>query len=199
MRLLSWTVIVVTLLTPAIALGGGQTVSTAPISGDLPAIDEPLRGFVVAVHDRDLVVRGRDERTYAISTAGVDASLVTRLMVGQPVKVTLRAVEPGEPPAAAKVELDTGATRSFLIASGVIESTLGDQVQFRAFDGLGAPVDLGKVVGLRPDVRSGDVATLIYEQSPQNPVVAVWLERRDVMPAALPKDAMPSASPRMDR
>jgi hypothetical protein len=191
MRLLISVLIVLVTLSTGVAPVGAQSEPGSKTPSGAQRADEPLRGFVVAVHDSDLVVRGRDDRTYTISTAGVDASFVTRLMVGQPVKVTLRRGEPTEAPAAASVEFDTGPTRSYLIASGVVESTLGDRVQFRSLEGLGVPMDLGQLVGPKPDVRPGDNTTLIYEQTPQNPLSAVWIERSGAYPAASPRTIRP--------
>lgn len=148
--------------------------------------NQHVRGYVVAVRDADLVVRGGDNRTYAISTTGIDRRQLDRLQPGQPVKVTVKRGT-GDTVLASAVEADNGEPRTFRTASGTVESSSGGRVQFRTTEGFTAPLDLNQIVGPRPAVQSGEQATLIYEQTGQNPITAVWIDKPPSLGAASPR------------
>src|SRR5436190_3573402 len=66
---------------------------------------QELHGFVVAVHDEDIVVRGKDNRTYTIATTGIDRRLLGDLLKpGQPIKVKLRRGGDSQKPVASSME-----------------------------------------------------------------------------------------------
>lgn len=151
------------------------------------AAGQELRGFVVTVHDEDIVVRGKDDRTYTIATTGIDKRvLVDALKPGQPIKVKLRRGD-GQKLVAASMEADTGTVRSFRTVPGTVEPLSGDRIQFRTTEGFVIPVDLGQMVGTRPPVRAGEAATLTYEMTGKNPLVAVWIEPSGAAGAASPR------------
>jgi len=154
---------------------------------------QELRGHVVAVHDEDIAVRGKDDRTYTIATTGIDRrQLGDLLKPGQPIKVKLRRGGDGRASVAASMEADTGAARSFRTVTGVVEPLSGDRLQFRTTEGFVIPIDLAQIVGRKPSLRPGEAATLTYEMSGQNPIVAVWVEPRDTAGAASPPTSEPS-------
>jgi hypothetical protein len=151
---------------------------------------QQLQGYVVAIHDADIVVRGRDNRTYTISTTDVDRQQLSRLHPGKPVKVALKRGG-GSAPVALAIEPESGEQRSFRTATGVVESVSGDRVQFRTSEGFVIPVDLAQVVGAKPSVKPGDQAAVTYEQTGQNPLTAVWIEARPSLGAASPRTTEP--------
>jgi hypothetical protein len=159
---------------------------------DLLRGTQQLQGHVVAIHDADIVVRGRDNRTYTISTTDVDRQQLTRLHPGKPVKVTLK--RGGQAPAAAAIEPESGAQRSFRTASGVVDSVSGDRLQFRTNEGFVVPMDLAQIVGPKPSLKPGEPATVTYEAAGQNPIAAVWIEPRDTTGAASPRTSEPAAA-----
>ena len=153
--------------------------------------NQHVRGYVVAVRDSDIVVRGGDNRTYAISTAGVDRQKLAGLQPGQPVKVTVKRGS-GDTLTASAVEADNGQPRTFRTAEGVVDSVSGGRVQFRTSEGFTVPVDLNQIVGPRPTLQRGDSATVIYEQTGQNPITAVWIDPRASLGAASPRMTTPT-------
>ena len=156
--------------------------------------NQQLQGHVVAVHDEDIVVRGKDNRTYTIATTGIDRRPPGDLLKpGQPIKVTLRRGGDGQP-VAASMEADTGPVRSFRTVTGVVEPLSGDRMQFRTTEGFVVPIDLAQVVGRKPTLKPGEAATLTYEVSGQNPIAAVWVEPRDTTGAASPRTSEPSGA-----
>jgi hypothetical protein len=151
-----------------------------------------LQGHVVAVHDEDIVVRGKDNRTYTVATTGIDRRVLGDLLKpGQPIKVKLRRGGEGQALVAASMEADTGSPRSFRTVTGVVEPLPGDRIQFRTTEGFIVPVDLAQIVGPKPTLRPGEAATLTYETTGQNPIVALWVEPRDASAAASPRTTGP--------
>jgi hypothetical protein len=153
---------------------------------------QQVQGHVVAVSGSELVLRGRDNRTYTISTADIDGQQLARLHPGQPVKVTLKRGN-GQIPTAASISGESGEQRSYRTVSGVVEAVSGDRVQFRTSEGFVIPIDLAQIVGRKPVLREGETATLTYEVAGQNPLAAVWIEPRDPMGAASPRTTDPTA------
>ena len=160
---------------------------------DLVRGTQQLQGHVVAVHDADIVVRGRDNRTYTISTAEIDRQQLARLHPGKPVKVTLKRGS-GQAPVAAAIEPESGAQRSFRTANGVVDSVSGDRLQFRTDEGFVVPMDLAQVVGPKPSFKPGESATVTYEAAGQNSIAAVWIEPRDTTGAASPRTSEPAVA-----
>jgi hypothetical protein len=143
-----------------------------------------LQGHVVAVHDEDVVVRGKDNRTYTVATTGIDRRVLGDFLVpGQPIKVKVRRGD-NQTLTAISMEPDTGLRKSFRTVTGVVEPLPGDRIQFRTSEGFVVPVDLGQVVGRKPMLRPGEAATMTYEMSGANPIVALWVEPRDTSGAA---------------
>lgn len=136
---------------------------------------QQVQGYVVAVHEADIVMRGRDNRTYTIATTDVDRQVLARLHPGKPVKVSLKRGT-GDTLVATAIEPESGAQRTFSTTTGVVESVSGNRLQFRTREGFVVPIDLDQIVGPRPSLRPGDSATLTYEGSGQNAAVAVWVE-----------------------
>ena len=155
--------------------------------------NQQLQGHVVAVHDEDIVVRGKDNRTYTVATTGIDRRPLGELLKpGQPIKVKLRRGGAGQVSVASSMEADTGPARSFRTVTGVVEPLSGDRVQFRTSEGFVVPIDLAQVVGRKPTLQPGEAATLTYEMTGQNPIAAVWVEPRDTTGAASPRTSEPA-------
>src|SRR5204863_7269050 len=157
---------------PAWAQTGERVLDTLPglLRG---GGSQELHGFLVAVHEQDIVVRGQDNRTYTIATAGIDRrALGDLLKPGQPIKVKLRRGGDGQKLTASSMEADTGTARAFRTVAGTVEPLAGERIQFRTTEGFVIPVDLGQMVGTRPTVKAGEAATLTYELTGQNPIVA---------------------------
>jgi hypothetical protein len=171
---------------PAQAQTGERVLETI---SDLLRGNQPVQGWVVSVRDSDMVVRGRDNRTYTISTTSVDRQALSRLQPGQPVKVSVR--RNGQTLTASSFEVENGEPRLFRTVNGVVDAVSGDRVQFKTSEGFMIPMDLAQVVGPKPSVKQGDTAMVTYEQTGQNPVTAVWIETRGVFPAASPRTTDP--------
>jgi hypothetical protein len=154
---------------------------------------QQVQGYVVAIHDSDFVVRGRDNRTYTISTTGVDRQILARLHPGKPVKVSLKRGT-GDSLVATAVEPESGPQRSFRTAVGKVESVSGDRIQFRTAEGFVIPLDLAQIVGPRLTLRQGEQATVTYEVVGQNPLIAVWIEPSGAIGAASPRTSEPGAT-----
>jgi hypothetical protein len=180
--------LVLALGVPAQAQTGERVFETLT---DLLRGTQQLQGYVVAIRDADVVLRGRDNRTYTVSTGDIDRQQLARLHPGKPVKVTLKRGS-GQVPAASAIEPESGEQRSFRTASGVVESVSGDRVQFRTTEGFVIPVDLAQVIGPKPSLKPGEQATVTYEQVGQNPLTAVWIEPRASFGAASPRTSEPS-------
>jgi hypothetical protein len=155
--------------------------------------NQPIRGYMVSVRDSDFIVRGGDNRTYTISAAGVDRQLLARLQPGDPVKVTVKRGS-GDTLVASAVEADNGQPRAFRTVNGAVESLSGGRLQFRTSEGFVVPVDLNQMVGTRPTLQPSEAATLIYEQTGQNPITAVWIDTRPTLGAASPRTTPPSGA-----
>jgi hypothetical protein len=147
---------------------------------------QQIQGYVVAMHDSDFVVRGRDNRTYTLSTTGVDRQVLARLHPGKPVKVSLKR-DTGDSLVATAVEPESGPQRSFREAVGVVESVAGNRIQFRTNEGFVIALDLAQIVGPKPTLRQGEQATVTYEVVGENPLVAVWIEPGGAVGAASPR------------
>jgi hypothetical protein len=78
--------------------------------------------------------------------------------------------------------------------TGVVEPLSGDRIQFRTTEGFVVPIDLAQVVGRKPTLKPGEAATLTYEMTGQNPIVAVWVEPRDTAGAASPRTTEPTGA-----
>jgi hypothetical protein len=172
---------------PAQAQTGERVLETI---SDLLRGAQNVQGWVVSVRDSDMVVRGRDNRTYTISTTNVDRQALSRLQPGQPVKVSVR--RNGQTLVASSFEVENGEPRLFRTVNGVVDSVSGDRVQFKTSEGFMLPMDLAQVVGPKPSVKQGDTAMVTYEQTGQNPLTAVWIETRGVFPAASPRTTEPA-------
>jgi hypothetical protein len=159
---------------------------------DLLRGTQPVQGWVVSVRDADMIVRGRDNRTYTIGTTGVDRQALSRLQPGQPVKVSVR--RDGQALVASSVEAESGEPRLFRTANGVVDSVSADRIQFRTAEGFVLPLELGQIVGPGPTVKSGETAMVTYEQTGQNPVTAVWIETASSLGAASPRTTDPVAA-----
>src|SRR5262245_4327873 len=173
--------------TPAVAQTGERVFETIT---DLLRGAQPVQGYVVSVRDGDMLVRGRDNRTYTISTTSLDRPQLGRLQPGQPVKINVR--RNGRSLVATSLEVESGDPRVFRTVNGTVESVSGDQLQFKTSEGFVIPVDLNQIVGAKPAVRQGETATVTYEQTGQNPITAVWIEGRGALGAASPRTTEPS-------
>ena len=196
MRYLIGALTVLALVLGASAPAGAQTGERVfdALTDLLRGGNQQLQGHVVTVHDEDIVVRGKDNRTYTIATTGIDRRLLGDLLKpGQPIKVKLRRGGDGQP-VAASMEADTGPARSFRTVTGVVEPLSGDRMQFRTSEGFVVPIDLAQVVGRKPTLKPGEAAMLTYEMSGQNPIVAVWVEPRDTAGAASPRTSEPAGA-----
>jgi hypothetical protein len=173
---------------PAQAQTGERVLDTL---GDLLRGNQQIQGYVVAVHDADIVVRGRDNRTYTISTSDIDRQQLSRLHPGKPVKISLKRGS-DQALVATAIEPQSGEQRSFRTASGVVEQVNGDRVQVRTNDGAVVTADLNQIVGQRPALRVGDRATVTYEQSGANAQTVVWIETQSTFGAASPGSPEPA-------
>jgi hypothetical protein len=172
---------------PAQAQTGERVLETIT---DLLRGNQNVQGWVVSVRDADMIVRGRDNRTYTFATTNVDRQALSRLQPGQPVKVNVR--RNGQTLVASSFEAESGEPRLFRTVNGVVDTVSGDRVQFKTSEGFMIPMDLAQVVGPKPSVKQGETAMVTYEQTGQNPLTAVWIETRGVFPAASPRTTEPA-------
>jgi len=155
--------------------------------------DRKIEGHVVVARDGHVVVRGEDNRTYQVSTGGLDASTLGRLSPGQPVTVETRGATQQGTVTAASIQPRSGEPKRFERSPGTVKSVEGERVTFETEGGFTIPVDLSRIAGARPTVQPGQRATLYYEQAP-SAVAAVWLEPGTAGAAGAPYGS-PSASP----
>ena len=152
---------------------------------DLLGLDRTVRGHVVYNREATLVLRSDDARTYTINTAGLDVDGMRRLRDGQPVAVTLKSPGPGGMPIASAVSLGAGPRKVFQRGEGVVEAVSDERITFRTRDGRSLVLDRARIIGEPPRVAAQETGTLIYEQEPR--VAGVWIETREVLPAATPR------------
>lgn len=160
---------------------------------DLLRGTQQLQGYVVAVRDAEIIVRGNDHRTYNVSVGNVDRQVLTRVHPGKPVKISFKR-DAGGTPVAAGIALESGEQRAFRTATGVVESVSGDRIQFRTTEGFVMPLDLNQIVGPKPSLKPGEQATVTYEQVGQNPLTAVWIEPGATLGAASPRTTTPQGA-----
>src|SRR5262245_26481135 len=106
--------------------------------GDLLRGGQRVQGYVVAIHNSDLVMRGRDDRTYTVSTTDVDRQVLTRLHPGKPLTISLKRGT-GDTLMALAIEPESGQQRSYRTAAGVVDTAAGDKIQFRTNEGFVIP------------------------------------------------------------
>jgi hypothetical protein len=195
----------VAIFTTLLLLGAGAPAlaqnTGAPDTGEriLDTLDQLLRGgqassltgHVVVLHDNELVLRGRDGKTYVVNTAGVDQQSLASVAPGQEVSVSLR---PGQNQTliADAVKPAGGTAQTFRTTNGTVQSVSGTRVTFRTAAGMTIPVDLSHVAGPVPSFQANQPATLYYEPQAQSPIVAVWLEPQAGLAASPPTTATPS-------
>lgn len=177
--------IVATLFTAAPASARARTDAIVDILRDMLGVDRVVRGHVVKNREATLVLRSDDARTYTINTAALDVDGLRRLRDGRPVAVTLKSPGPGGMPIATAVDLQAGPAKVFRRVDGTVEAVSEDAITLRTNDGMRFTLDPGRIVGEPPQVAVREPITLVYEQEPR--VAGVWIESRDVQPAAAPR------------
>ena len=154
---------------------------------DVLGLDRTVRGHVVQIREATLVLRSADAQTYTINAAGLDTDGMRRLRDGQPVSVTLKRPGPEGMPIASAVATEAGPRKVFQRVEGVVEAVTDERITFRARDGRALVLDRARIVGEPPRVTAQETGTLIYEQEPS--MAGVWIETREVLPAAAPRGA----------
>jgi hypothetical protein len=191
--------IVGTLVTLVLVLGTGSFAQAQTgekvldtlgdlLRGATGATGQQVQGYVVAMHDADMVMQTKDGRIVTISTTDVDRSELGRLHPGKAVRVTLKRGT-DQAMVASAVEPLSGDQRSFRTASGVVDAVSGDRAQIRTFDGV-ITADLAKFVGTKPSLRSGDQVMVTYEVNGPTRT-AVWIDSQPTVGAASPNTSLP--------
>jgi hypothetical protein len=193
----------------AITLVGGLVAPAAaqsdrnPLGGVLDTLGgilgggtQKLHGTVVLVKDTTMVLRTDDQRSYRIDLASIDPQARQGLQPGQTANVTVRGGGQANVLTASELQVDQSSTpRQFQQVTGTVEGGgNASRLVFRTRDGLALPVDVSQIRGL-PFFSSNQPATLIYEQGPQQQIVAVWIEPGDGAAAGTGGMPQPSASP----
>src|SRR5438093_1212914 len=78
-----------------------------------------------------------------------------------------------------------GPPAVFRRVDGIVDAVDDERIRFTTRDGATLVLDRSQIVGERPRVAPNETATLIYEQEPR--VAGVWIETREVEPAAAPR------------
>ena len=173
------------LITGVPASAQPRTDGVVDILKDMLGLDRVVHGHVVQHREATLVLRGKDDRTYTINTAGLEVDGARRLRDGRPVTVTLKGPGPGGMPIASAVDLESGPAKVFRRVDGTVEALNEDAVTFRTHDGMTFTLDRARIVGEPPRVALHEPGTLVYQQEPR--VAGVWIETHDVQPAAAPR------------
>jgi hypothetical protein len=182
MAILTSAIVLLGVVTPVLGQGQPRAGGVVDVLTDVLGLDRTVRGHVVQHREGTLVLRGDDDRTYTINTAGLDAKSIGQLKDGRPVTVSLKSGDRGAMPIAAAVEAGQGSAKAFQRVEGTVESVNGDQITFGTREGTTIVVDRSRIVGQAPMVATGETATLVYEQEPQ--LAGVWLDSREIQPSA---------------
>jgi hypothetical protein len=148
------------------------------------------------VKDTTMVLRTDDQRSYRIDLASIDPQARQGLQAGQTANVTVRGGGQANVLTASELQVDQSSTpRQFQQVTGTVEGGANaSRLVFRTRDGLALPVDVSQLRGL-PFFSANQPATLIYEQGPQQQIVAVWIEPGEGAAAGTRGVPQPSASP----
>lgn len=192
----------ITLVGGFVAPAGAQS-DRSPLGGVLDTLGgilgggtQKLHGTVVLVKDTTMVLRTDDQRSYRIDLASIDPQARQGLKPGQTANVTVRGGGQANVLTASELQVDqSGTPRQFQQVTGTVEGGANaSRLVFRTRDGLALPVDVSQLRGL-PFFSANQPATLIYEQGPQQQIVAVWIEPGEGAAAGTGGMPQPSASP----
>lgn len=183
--ILTMLVLLTGLTSPALAQAPGRPGGVFDVLTDMLRMNRTLRGHVVQHREATLVLRGDDDRTYAINTADLDLDTLRGLRDGRPVSVALKSPVPGAMPIAVSLTQVAGPTKVFQRVEGTVEAVSDDRIRFTTHEGMRLMLDRARIVGEVPHVAPNDSATLVYEQEPR--FAGVWIETREVQPSATPR------------
>jgi len=133
---------------------------------DLFGSARTVRGQVVQHRAATLVLRGEDDRIYAINTAGLDTTALARLKEGRPVTIALTSGSPGAMPIATAVEAieiqpsATVASEAHQRVRGSIETVGLGSLTMKTDRGHALTVDTTQV-SEPVRVRPGDLVTIV--------------------------------------
>ena len=176
----------ITVLLPATtASAQSHTGGVVDVLKGIFGLERVVRGHVIQNREATLVLRSEDDRTYTINTAALDIDGVRRLRDGRPVAVTLKNPGPEGMPIASAVDLQSGPAKVFRRIDGTVEAVTDDAITFKGHDGKTFTLDRARIVGEEPRVAPHEPGVLVYEQEPR--LAGVWIESRDVQPAAAPR------------
>jgi hypothetical protein len=183
--LLTTLALLVGIAAPALAQSG-RAGGVFDVLTDVLHMNRLLHGHVVQHREATLVLRGEDERTYTINTAGLDLGVLRALRDGRPVDVAVKSpAVGGGMPIAVSLRESAGPSKVFRRVEGVVDAVDDERIRFTTRDGATLVLDRSQIVGERPRVAPNETATLIYEQEPR--MAGVWIETREVEPAAAPR------------
>ena len=177
--------VVIGIATPAWAQGSGRADGVLDVLSDMLRLNRTVRGHVVQHREATLVLRSDDDRTYTINTADLDLETLRGVRDGRPVAVALKSPVPGTMPIAVSLQQAAGPTKVFRRVEGTVVTVSDDQIRFTTQDGMTLTLDRGRIVGDAPHVAPNETATIVYEQEPR--IAGVWIETREVQPAATPR------------
>jgi hypothetical protein len=162
------------------------------ILSGLPGEYRRVHGDRVHASGTTMIFRADDGKTYVVDMSAVNTQAWQPLALGQ--ALTL-AAKPGPEPStliAARLQADpadrsTGKApkKPFVTAQGTVEAMQNSQIRFRTAEGKILWADASLMPG-RATARVNDQGTLTYEQGPGQQVIALWLEREEIQPAAAP-------------
>jgi hypothetical protein len=177
--------VVLGIVTPAWAQGSGRAGGAFDVLNDALRVNRTVRGHVVQHREGTLVLLGDDDRTHTINTVDLDLDTLRGVRDGRPVVVALKSPVPGTMPIAVSLQPADGPTKVFRRVEGTVDAVSDDQIRFTTRDGMTLTLDRGRIVGEAPYVVPNETATLVYEQEPR--IAGVWIEMREVQPAATPR------------
>lgn len=161
------------------------------VLSDVLGNDQRVRGHVVYVRDTTLIVRADDGQTYMVDATAVSSTARASLTPGQPVTIVGKPGPKSYLLVASDVRRDGGgqAAKSFKKLHGVVQSANASTVTLRTDEGRLLSLDAAQIKGQQPQVKSGDAATVVYEEGAQRKLIARWFEADQSPTVAAPADA----------
>ena len=151
-----------------------------------------LHGHRVHGSGTTMILVTDDGTTRSMDMAAVGTTAWSAVELGQGVTVAAKPGRDLHTFIVARIQADpadraTGKTprRPFVSAQGTVEAIQGMHVTFRAADGSVVRADTARMIDHAP-IRVNERGLLIYETAPgpQPRVMALWLERAEIQPAA---------------
>jgi hypothetical protein len=126
-----------------------------------------------------------------VDATAVSATARASLTPGQPVTIVGKPGPKSYLLVASDVRRDGGgqAAKSLKKLHGVVQSANASTVTLRTDEGRLLSLDAAQIKGQQPQIKSGDAATVVYEEGAQRKLIARWFEADQSPTVAAPADA----------